>query len=36
MVAVNKNDNKVIISIVQVTHIDQEHFTAIVKVSMKY
>ena len=36
MVAVNKNDNKVIISIVQVTHIDQEHFTVIVKVSMKY
>ena len=36
MVAVNKYDNKFIISIVLVTHIDQEHFTLIVKVSMKY
>jgi len=30
MVAVNKYDNKFIISIALVTHIDQEHFTLIV------
>ena len=36
MVAVNNSDSKFIISISLVTHTDQEHFTLIVKVSMKY